>query len=135
MKIATALSVLLSLLLIATEVLSPSPKTSAATLFISVLAELFLGGYLVFVVRTVRESKDGLGTWGYFWRANLTKWISILSAVVLSVAFSLHPDLPSVKFTTGLYLATLLLSHLVAWVLFSSNKKGQLIWIANTFSR
>lgn len=87
----------------------------------------------VYMLYIVKERSNDLSIWGFFWRVSiaspLTHFISILFIMILGCKL----ELPSMHATAVYSAVHIILIPLVMWLMFSSNRKVQVIWFSQLF--
>ncbi len=107
---------------------------STANITLSYLTAIIWDILLIVLIRTLRGNKvmrrkkpDAvfkLNVWGYIWRGELVLFLSMFLAVILVTVFRINPT-PSILYTIILTILGYLSSVLITWLIFSTNRTGQ----------
>lgn len=120
---------------------------TATTIMVSYLASLINFVFSIFCIRYIRGNKkalrktphieSSLTTWNYVWRGYLLFMFSLVCAGLAGLAGLVFVpgghDVGSAVYVFWFSIVPLFFMPVVCWVLFSSDRKGQLRWVLSSF--
>lgn len=116
-------------------------KFDALNSVIGALASLSLPIYIVILIDKVRHPSNvsieikRLGIWGYVWRTELVRYLSIIISAILYTSLTRAVAVPSAHFTFIIFLMSLFSALFLIWLFFSEDRKGQFHWLMRIFPR
>lgn len=87
----------------------------------------------VLMINVVQESPNKKSVIGFVWRGVIIYSLSLYVAAVLMVLFRIQFEIPSIQHTIAANLLRILAVVALSWILFSSNRKGQILWVRQLF--
>jgi len=111
--------------------------------FISILMNVTLPAWFVYLLSRVKTNPEStyqnsdisIGVWGYFWRAYIIKWVSVIPTVFFVLFIFGNGVKPSATNYLITFISVGLFSIPLTWLLFSSFRKEQIKSISSKFVR
>ncbi|MFQ3247638.1 MAG: hypothetical protein ACI9SP_004297 [Arenicella sp.] len=96
--------------------------------------------FILFLIRHIRGNEfkikvdsnrpEKLSIWSYFWRAAVVHGIATLSFAIARLLFvGVQVEIPSVPEAVLIAVLISLLSIFYVWLMFSKDRRGQLVWL------
>ena len=100
---------------------------------LGILGNILITFLSVLMINAVQESESKKTVLGFFWRGMIVSTLSIYVAAILMIFLRIQFEIPSIQHTIGVTLLSLLSIIFLSWLFFSSNRKGQLLWVQQLF--
>jgi len=109
---------------------------SAVSLFVYV----FFSIYCIYSMRGLEKTsrkppyaKSSIGIWGICWRAFILNTLSVIGAGLVLLPINGSFEIDSLSWWAVLFIATLVITPIFCWLIFSKDRKGQLTWCFSIF--